>query len=600
MHDALRSLPVWSLLASLLAFGAAPAVEYRDHQGLTTELKKLSTDFPSIVRLKKQALTAGNREVWVVELGAGSDEARPKRPALLLVAGIEGNDLAGSASALHWVSNLAQRYSQDESVRTLLDTTVIYVFPRVNPDAAERFFAKPRVERSTNDTPNDDDHDGTVDEDGPEDLNNDGLVTSMRIQDPEGDYILDPPEPRLLIKADKSKGEKGVWKLLSEGIDNDKDEQWNEDAVGGVNLNRNFPYHYRFFAEDAGWHQVSEVESRAVADFVVAHPNIGIAFTFGAADNLVQAPKSEPGGKRPPAAISDADAPFYRELGQKYRNALGLSKELTGASEPGTFSDWVYFHRGRLSLAARPWTPEREVELDKERKAKPAKKDDANKDGGKAPPNSDKDTKDAVRQDEKPNAPKEGQEGKVAPADKRGEEERAILKWFDENAPEGFVAWQPFPHPDFPNQKVEIGGWAPFARSNPPAKLLDDLCQRQAKFLTDLAGKLPRVGLRKAEARHLGRGVHELRLEVENTGYLPTALGQGALTRDVLPTRVVLKLEDDQILSGQKMTLLGPIPGSGGMEELRYIIRASGPLEVEVISALGGSARRTIQLKEAL
>src|SRR4029077_14398608 len=93
-----------------------------------------------------------------------------------------------------------------------------------------------------------------------------------------------------------------------------------EDGLGGVNLNRNFPFNFAYFEPWAGPHQVSEIESRALADLVVAHSNIGISFTFGAADNLVQTPKSEPGGKRPPAAISDADAPFVKELRQKCPN----------------------------------------------------------------------------------------------------------------------------------------------------------------------------------------------------------------------------------------------------------------------------------------
>ena len=576
------------LLLGLLVASPLLGAEYHDHAAQTAQLQKLAAQHPELVRLTEQALTSGRREVWLLDAGLGTDAERRQRPALLVVAGIEGNDLVGSASVVAWVESLASRHVNEPEIHALLERTTIYVFPRLNPDAAESYFTRPRVERLTNRTPTDDDHDGLIDEDGPEDLNGDGLITSMRVEDPAGEFILDKLDPRLLLKADPAKGEKGAWKLLSEGVDNDKDDQWNEDDLGGVNLNRNFSYNYSFFAPNSGWHQVSEPETRALADFVVAHPNIALAFTFGAADNLVQPPKSEPGGKQPPAAISDADAPYLREIGQLYRNALGLKKELTAAAEPGTFSDWVYFHRGRLSLAAKPWTPQLELEVRKSREDEP----------GKTPTPPAAPNKDA----EKPNSPAKAEntkEDKKPPSDKAGEEQRAILKWFDEKAPEGFVAWHQITHPDFPNQKVEVGGWAPFAQSNPPPKLLGDWTQRHGKFLTDLAGKLPRIGIRKAEAKHLGSGVFELTVQVENTGYLPTALAQGALTREVLRTRVILKREDKQILAGEKTTFLGALPGSGGMEELRYIVRGAGPLEVEVISALGGSARQTIELKEA-
>ena len=35
-----------------------------------------------------------------------------------------------------------------------------------------------------------------MDEDGPEDLNKDGVITVMRVKDPAGDYMIDPDDPR--------------------------------------------------------------------------------------------------------------------------------------------------------------------------------------------------------------------------------------------------------------------------------------------------------------------------------------------------------------------------------------------------------------------
>ncbi|HYV28499.1 MAG TPA: M14 family metallopeptidase, partial [Candidatus Eisenbacteria bacterium] len=489
------------------------ALEYQSNKILTQQLKKLAADHRKFVHLESVAKTIGKNDLWRVELGEGKDEERSKRPALLLVAGIEGNDLAGTVSAVAWMEHLAKGYEADPSIRKLLETTTIYVFPRVNPDAVEHFFAKPRVELAVSRQPFDDDSDGLVDEDGPEDLNGDGLVTWMRVEDPEGEFMIDPVEPRLLLKADKSKGEKGGWRLLSEGIDNDKDEAWNEDGPGGVNFNRNFPYNYKFFAAPAGLHPVSEIETRALADFVVAHPNIGIVFTFGAADNLVQTPKGEPGGKRPPTAIHDDDVPFYRELGKAFREALGLKKELTGSNEPGAFNDWLYFHRGRFSLAARPWSPALQLELAKNQsKDSEVKPKDENKPdpAAKAPDARKEEKADSEKAGKKPASPGKSE------SDNRNEEDRAFLKWIDEHAPELFVPWKEFKHPDFVGKKVEIGGFAPFAKTNPLEKLLEEFAKNHSKFLTDLAGKLPRVGIRKAEAKALGAAVFEVTIQIEN------------------------------------------------------------------------------------
>jgi hypothetical protein len=570
------ALPSWS-----------GAQDYKDNKALVAQLKQLERTHRKVLRAEKAADTAGKNEVWRVELGVGSDEERSRRPAMLVVAGIEGNDLAGTASAVAWMESLAKAYESDAAIKKLLDTTTICVWPRLNPDAAGYFFAKPRLEHATSDRPADDDHDGLLDEDGSDDLNGDGLISWMRIEDAEGEFILDPVEPRLMLKADRLKGERGAWRYLSEGRDNDGDKQWNEDAVGGVNFNRNFAYGFKFFAAGSGRHQISETETRALADFIIAHPNIGIAFTFGAADNLVQTPKGE-APKRPPAALHEEDVAWYRELGKAWRDNLGLKKELTGSTEPGTFSDWMYFHRGRLSLAARAWSPALQLELAKAAKAKEEKlKDDA----AKKEPEAKADKPDAEK-DKKP--PEKGKE-----SDTRNEDERAFLKWADDNAKDLFLPWKTYEHPDFPGKKVEIGGYAPFAKTNPPDKLLADLGAKHGKFLTDLAGKLPRIGVRKVEAKHLGESVYDVTVQVENNGYLPTVLAQGGLTREVHPTRVVLKTDAKLLLSGERTTMLNAIQ-AGEMKEVRWIVRAKGAkkLDVEVFSMLGGQTQTSVELKE--
>ena len=282
-----------------------------------------------------------------------------------MVAGVEGNDLIGPFTTVSWAERLVQQYRQDPPTAGLLKKTTIYVVPCLNPDAIERYFTSPKIELGGSDSPRDDDHDGLLDEDPCEDLNGDGLITMMRVEDKEGDYLLDPNETRLLLKADPLKGEKGVWKLLAEGTDNDRDKHWNEDGPGGANFNRNFPHNYRYFAAEAGPHPVSEDETRALADFVVSHPQIGIILTYGAADNLRKTPKAakSTGRSKPMEAIDEKDVGYYEVLGNLYRKALGLGKEMECISEPGTFSDWMYFQRGRLSLAARPWDAALALEL---------------------------------------------------------------------------------------------------------------------------------------------------------------------------------------------------------------------------------------------
>ena len=576
MRPAVR--PSWSLLMSitlvLVCSGLSLAEDYYRNRSLGRHLMSLAERNPELVRVESIARSINRRNVWLVEVGRGARQNHETRPAMLVVAGVEGNDLIGCSAAVSWVNHLAEQYGNDADVTKLLDTTTIYVMPRLNPDAAGHFFTKPKFETSLNKRPVDDDHDGLIDEDGPEDINGDGLVTWMRIEDPEGEYILDPGDNRLLLKADHLKGEVGAWRYLTEGTDNDKDERWNEDGPGGVNFNRNFPHDFKFFGANAGLHPVSEAETRAIADFVIEHPNIGIVMTYGDADNLSKTPKgARPAGRRKPmTAIDEGDVGYYRAMGDIYREALGLDKELEGAAASGSFSDWMYYHRGRLSLAARAWSPAVAGEM-----SKPAEKEEEQ--------NSESDKKRKDRGD----------------GDRRNERQRRQLKWFDENAPKAFVKWRAVEHPDFPNQRVEVGGYAPFALTNPPASMVEQITAKHANFLTTAAKKLPRIGIREVKTRHLGRSVYEVRIEVENTGFLPTSLAQGRTTREVFPTRLLVDLEDRYFLSGARFTPLPAIRGSGGMVEARYTIQAPDRRKIgfEVVSTLAGRVGGAIELPDA-
>ena len=612
-----RIKPFWFLLMNIAlimtGLNIAPAAEYYDNKSLGGHIMSLAEQNADLVRVQRLALSEGKLRVWAIEIGKGPEQERKSRPAMLVAAGIEGNDLIGCSVAISWIEHLIEQYENDTEIAKLLETTTIYVVPRVNPDAAEHFFAVPKFETPWNDKPVDNDHDGLIDEDGPEDLNGDGLITWMRIEDPEGQYILDSEDDRLLFKADHLKGEAGTWRYLSEGIDNDHDELWNEDGPGGVNFNRNFPYDFKFFAPDAGIHQVSETETRALADFIVEHPNIGIVLTYGAADNLLKTPESaSPEGRRQPmTAIHKEDVGYYRALGEIYREALGLDKELEGSSLSGTFSDWMYYHRGRFSLAASAWNPSIAVALstttEEKEETSQDQADEIDETGESVPESNeaeneaeDEETKEQDSESEQEKSKKSPDKDAKDEQDKLKKKERKELKWFEEYAPEAFVEWQAIEHSDFPNQRVEVGGYRPFALTNPPAGMIEEIAAKHIDFLTTAAQKLPRIGIRKIDIRHLGQSVYEIKIQVENTGYLPTSLAHGQATREVYPTRLVMELDDKFFLSGTKITYLPVIQGSNGMVETRYIIHApeNKMIDYKVVSMLAGQVEGIIELSE--
>jgi hypothetical protein len=289
------ALPV--LVGLALAIVAAPAAaqdaaRYLNHAELTKAIQALAAAHKTLARLESLGQTRGGRDIWALEIAGPAGVPAGKRPALLVAAGFEGDHLVGTEIALAVARHLVEDWGADAAVKDGLAAATIYVIPRLNPDGAEGFFAPLKAGRRTNATPRDDDNDGRVDEDGPEDLNGDGLITVMRVKTPGGEYMIDPDEPRLMKRADPKKGESGAYRLFTEGVDSDGDGFINEDPPGGVDLNRNFTHEYPYYKSDAGPHMVSEAESRALMDWVLAHRNIAAILTFGESDNLIVPPTS--------------------------------------------------------------------------------------------------------------------------------------------------------------------------------------------------------------------------------------------------------------------------------------------------------------------
>jgi len=343
-------------LASALVVTAAAGAGgdgYPDYNAMTDRLAALLADHPDACELSSIGKTREGRRLWTLRLARGDGAA--DRTAMAIVAGVDGDFPAASETALR----VAQRLLTAEpgsGGHELLSTHAVYVIPRVNPDAMEAFFQTPRVERRPALRPVDDDRDGLADEDGPDDVNGDGLITLMRVVDPEPTHLEDPAEPRLLREPDRAKGQRPVYKVYPEGIDDDGDEEYNEDGRGGVDLNRNFTHGYEEHAAGSGPHQISEPESKALIDFFLQHPRICQAVFYGRHDNVI---KPAEGGKtdatgRAPTGLHKDDVDLYKTISQRYRQ-ITEAKEAPGEPSNGAVFAWAYAQYGIPSFACRVW-----------------------------------------------------------------------------------------------------------------------------------------------------------------------------------------------------------------------------------------------------
>lgn len=554
-----RPLPIVALLlVTAVAAGAQPRPtdNYHTAARMGAVLDSIQRASRGSVNVSVLATSPGNRPVHLVRLGAAD------KPALLILAGAYGPQISSSEVALRIIREIAAKPDD------LLTRRTIYVVPRLNPDASEAFFGPVRWERKGNDTKTDDDHDMSVDEDGFDDLNGDGLITMMRVKAADGEWIADANEPMLMRRADASRGERGVYRLFTEGRDNDGDGLYNEDAIGGVDISRNFANNYRFFGENTGVHQFSADESRAVAQFVSTHENIAAVYVLGMQDNLIKPwegrrvagiagnPQGTSAGG-PFTATLPEDNSWFSEVSRRFRATTGLTDGPASAAEEGDPLSWAYFHMGRFAFGSRVWWPGKAAQ-DGERRGNAA--------SGPDPLAAD----------------------------------RADYQWIKANNPAGFVDWKTVEGFTIDGQPVEVGGFAPFVRLNPAGAELNSIAEKHAAFVRQLVGMLPDVTVPEVKVTEVGPRVYRVRATVANNGYLPSNAAIGVRSRLPFRVRVEMKLGDGQEMSsGRRMQFINALPGSGSTASFEWVIvgAPNSSVTLTVGSPHAGLTTQTISLR---
>ncbi len=572
---------------------------------------------------------------------AGSKEAADLRPAMLITAGLDGRYLVGTEMAIRMASLILDEHAD------LLDSMTIYIIPRVNPDGAARNLESLTMGYAGNARSTDDDRDRAMGEDGPEDINSDGLITMMRrlnppIEDPPT-HLADPDDPRLNIKPDVKDGQRASFTLYTEGIDNDGDGQINEDGFGLVDLDQNFMHRWPEHAPHAGRYPLSEPESLAIARFVLDHDHIVMALTLGRHDNLVNLPesKSKDITGRAPKGIDAKDVELYKHAGELFKEATG-QKSAPKEDIAGSFHAWLYAQRGIPSFATTVWArPEIEKSEDETESAvdeSEGEETETADDNSGLTPSGIGDisqetidelmeaytaaTGEAVDQsmiamvtpemvegfaaqagikirrivepepaeDEKADEKKDEKKDKK----KKKSDDAKWLEYFEQAQINGFVDWTPFDHPTL--GPVEIGGFIPLSRINPPADLLEGLAEEQTAFVVELMASRPQISIIGPEIKQLADGLYEVRIALVNEGKMPTSTAYSQTSKSIRPVVIRLATNLDNILAGQRISRVWGIDANAGRSEHRWIIRSDdiNNETIEIIDPRFGN--QTIQI----
>jgi len=490
------------------------------------ELSRLLHDYadarPDLVRIDSIGHSHEGRDIWlavITQRGTGLDT---DKPAFWVDGNIHAGELTASTACLYWLHQLVTGYGQDPATTQLLDTRVVYLCPRLNPDGAELALAdRPRyIRSSTRPYPFDEPHiDGlTV-----EDVDGDGRVLFMRMADPHGSWKSHPEDARLMIPREPGEFGGSYWRVMPEGTLANFDGlqiQVNRDREG-LDLNRNFPAYWRqeFEQVGAGPYPTSEPEVRAMVDFIVKHPNVGAGVSFHTHSGVILRPMG-----------TQADDDMTPEDLWVYKRLSALGEKLTGYPAISIYEDfryhpkevisgtqdWLYEHLGSLFWTVEIWAPNKEAGI------------------------TEYDWIHWYRE----HPP---------------EDDLKLLRWSDTQCGgQAHVDWYAFQHPQL--GAVELGGWDRLNYwRNPPPHLREREAARFPTWLSQIALSLPKLEVLRTEVRALGGDTWRVRFAVANAGYLPAYVSARALERKTARGAVfeILLPEGAQLVSG-KPRVVGP------------------------------------------
>jgi hypothetical protein len=569
--------------------GEIDFAHYHTYDEVTAILRKWAADYPNLVEFYSVGRSFEGREIWQITITNKTTGKDTDKPAMFIEGNRHSGEVTAAEAALWFAWHILTNYGNDPALTRLVDTKALYVKPKNDPDGSSLYLNTAQSNRSTV-RPYDDDRDGLLDEDAPDDLDGDGFILQMRkkVEPGKGTMMIDPKDPsgRLMVRAPAGQGDYMVYPV---GIDNDHDGRINEDGIGGLDLHRNYPENWRpmpgldltgrgYTQGGAGEYPLSETETRAVFLFLLEHPNVSIGQTM---DTSVPMLLHGPSTSRMSESMFPEDLKIYQ-----YFDAEG--KKITGYPYAGD-TYWDYANIGRGDRAMRAMAAEYGFEMPREPRGEPL--------FGHSPDFGYLYYGAVWYGDEIWNG------GRVKDYDGDGQvTDLEALRYIDEElGGRYFKPWAKFNHPDL--GEVEIGGFNPkFWRQNPPVELLEEWARKEGLFNIFLAESLPQVKIVSAGLKPVKKqaDTYELTAVFTNEGFLPTALEMAERVKIVRPDAAVVRLPAGaELAGGASRQEIGRLR-QNERKEVRWTIKVkpgtAGEAEVSILSTRGGVARTTVKI----
>ena len=531
-----------------------------DYGEMTAALHELAAAYPKLVTVESIGKSVAGRDLWLATINNPDTGPDTAKTAMFIDGNIHGNEIQAAETVLYSIWYLTKSYGKIDALTKLMDERAFYMLPMENPDGRSVWFDGPSSLRGGV-LPTDNDYDGEYDEDPADDLDGDGYITTMWKRDPLGRYKRDPKDDRFFVRVGRDEAPGGWSRVGQEGIDNDGDGQINEDGPGGYDPNRNWPgdwqpNHIQFGAGD---YPFSLPETRAIGEFVMAHPNIAAYQSYHNAGGMILSGPGAAYVRYAPADLrvmqeiqktGEAMLPFYRSM-IIYRDLY---------TTHGGESTWVYEALGITGLTNELWTDSRMF-------------------------------------------------AKGGPSSEERRQFRDLLQFADIDVP-----YKEFDHPTLGT--VLIGGTKKYSSRVTPPWMLEEGCHRNFAFTMYHADEMPSVEWGVLRVAAVGDGLWEITVEVKNDKIIPTILEhartkkigardsiacRGPLARvaasgtvsSLLPSARLNAVEHQP----ERIWNVSGIPGHGS-RLFMFLVTGSGVVELEYKSEKGGTIRREVELVE--
>ncbi len=575
-----------SFITAVLAFVAIVLIQaqevkvplrfdfYYSYEKVVEALKALNAAYPAMTRLDQVGKSEEGRIIWALTINNPKTGGPLSKPGVYVDGNIHGNEIQAGEVCLYLANRLLTSYGKLKDITDVVDRNVFYIIPVVNVDGRAHFFAdanNPSSNRGLR-IPVDDDRDGLYDEDGPDDINGDGQITTMRIRDTLGRLRTDPADSRLMIAV--KPGEKGEWtRLGQEGIDNDGDGLVNEDSEGFVDGNRNWGFNWQppYVQRGAGNYPFEGTGIKAIAEWILARPNIIMVFAFHNNGGMyLRGPSFKAAGELP-----QGDIAVYDYLGKNIEKIVPGYKYLISwkdlYSTYGDFTDFTNNLAGSYSFVGELFQVETETF----------------------------DGTDRLKQEER------SRFGEASDT-----ERQRLL--FNDNVTQGeqFVEWKPFKHPLYGD--IEIGGWTKMSSRLPHPFMLPDLVHRNASAVIFAAQNTPRVTMDVFEIKKVDGDLWSVRVRLLNQGAMPSVSFATVKNKLYPPDILSVSGRGATVVAGGVLTdpymglvdykeyrpevQLCQVPGSGKIE-YQFLVSGKGSIDLKFESRKAGTIVKNIPLK---